>query len=415
MSGMRILVATDQWYPDFAGGSARVAADSARALARRGHHVVVVAPEAEGKPRVERDGALLVRRVLPRTALPQTVSDVPAAALHAGRLRGAGFDVLVGHQSTTAVGLLAARLGVPLALVYHASALRESRYLRSRLGRSPGRFSARALEPLLSGLERRSVAGAARILVLSEYSESLVAGDHPEAAPRVRRVRGGVDLARFSPGDGTEAARSRLGIRPDGPLLLTVRRLEPRMGLEQLLHAVARLRATTGLSLAVAGIGSLESSLRALSARLGLDAHVRFLGRVSDRDLAAWYRAADLFALPTLAYEGFGVATAEALASGTPVVGTPVGATPELLGALDPRLLAGGTSADDLIDAIARALALAGPELSARCAEYARTRFAWDEAVVSWEAALAEAAAAAAGAAAATAVRAWPAREGAGA
>ena len=61
------------------------------------------------------------------------------------------------------------------------------------------------------------------------------------------------------------------------------------------------------------------------------------------------------------------MATIEALASGTPVVGTPVGATPELLAPLDARLLAPGTSAADLDDAIRAGLALLTPELRERC------------------------------------------------
>ena len=71
------------------------------------------------------------------------------------------------------------------------------------------------------------------------------------------------------------------------------------------------------------------------SAQLGLDKHVTFLGFVPDADLPRYYQAADVFVLPTRELEGFGLVTAEALACGTPVLGTPVGATPELLEPLD--------------------------------------------------------------------------------
>ena len=91
------------------------------------------------------------------------------------------------------------------------------------------------------------------------------------------------------------------------------------------------------------------------------------VGRVSDEELQEWHRAADLFVLPTVAYEGFGLVTAEALASGTPVVGTPVGATPELLVPLDARLVSRGTDAPALAEAMRTGLALATPELRERC------------------------------------------------
>ena len=109
----------------------------------------------------------------------------------------------------------------------------------------------------------------------------------------------------------------------------------------------------------------------------------------------AQFAAADLFVLPTLAYEGFGMATLEALACGTPVVGTPVGATPEILGPLDPRLLARGVEPDALRSAVAEALRRArDPLLRSRCRVYARAGYGWDTVVHGWAEALERVAAA---------------------
>jgi glycosyltransferase involved in cell wall biosynthesis len=83
--------------------------------------------------------------------------------------------------------------------------------------------------------------------------------------------------------------------------------------------------------------------------------------------------------------------TVEALASGTPVVGTSAGATPELLGPLDPRLLARGSGAAALAPAIREALAVIDDEFRARCRDYALARFAWDRVIAGWEDALEEA------------------------
>ena len=389
---MRILVATDQWFPDFRGGSARVATETARKLAERGHALTVLAPTTEGRPVETDEEGVRVLRVLARGFLPNTFSDVLQTRRHARRLRRSHFDLSLAHQSTGAAGLLAAGLTAPMAVVYHASAPRELRFRRSRLTRGPRRLGAYALEPPLVLFERAMVSHASRLLVLSEFSRSLLEQDHPEAAARALRVSGGVDTAAFSPGDGADAARERLGVPRDVPLLLTVRRLEARMGLEQLLHAVARVLRSRDVTVAVVGGGTRETALRRLSAALALDRNVRFLGKVTDEELRDWYRAADLFVLPTVAYEGFGMVTAEALASGTPVVGTPVGATPELLGPLDPRLLAAAAEPEALAAAIAEVLEIAGPALRRRCREYACERFAWENAIRTWEDALRQAA-----------------------
>jgi glycosyltransferase involved in cell wall biosynthesis len=390
---VRILVVTDQWFPDLKGGVARVAAETAERLAARGHRVTVLAPRVNGSADVTTDGSLTVRRTLRRTRLPRTVSDVIATAGEARRLPERP-DLAVAHCSTTAAGLLAAGVEAPLAYVYHSSAVRELRDVRTRLTSPVARLKTYPLTPPLALYERWALDAAARVVLLSDFSRSLVAADHPRSLPRVRRVPGGVDVDSFSPGQGQQAAREALGLVPTGPLLVSVRRLEPRMGLDRLLRAVSLLAERGPIELALIGGGSLEGELRRLAASLGLEERVRFAGRVPDEQLREWYRAADLFVLPTVAYEGFGMVTAEALATGTPVVGTPVGATPELLEALDPRLVSRGTEPGDLADAVAAALAVAGPGFRRRCREYAVERFSWDSAIPAWEAAFAEAAAA---------------------
>jgi glycosyltransferase involved in cell wall biosynthesis len=383
---MRILVSTGQWFPETTGGSARVATDTALALAGRGHEVTVIAPRS-ARPAVEELAEnLTIRRSLPRTRFPITLTDVVSTARAVRGLRG--YDVALVHQSTGAAGLIAAGFEAPISLVFHASALRELQFLRTRLGGAK-RLGTYGLAPFLSWFERLSLERATSILVLSEFSRALIEADHPGVSSRITHVSGGVDVDRFTPGDGPLPARDRLGIRRDGPLLVTARRLEPRMGLEQLLESVHRVRSDgVDLRLAVIGSGSLAPRLQALAAELGLGDVVDLRGRVPDAELADWYRAADLFVLPTIAYEGFGMVTVEALASGVPVVGTAVGATPELLEPLDRRLIAQTPDAAGLAEAIRTALGIAGPELRTACREYACAEFAWPRVMDAWEQAL---------------------------
>ena len=384
---MRILVAGGTWYPE-RNGVSRVASEVGRKLAECGHEVTALVPRQNDLPTEERDGLLTVHRVIERGFLPVTMKDIFQTSRHARSL--GDFDVLLAHGSAAAVGLSRARLPAPMVLAYYASLPRELRYMRRRLPWKRERFVAYLNEPMTVWVDRVALRRCARILILSEFTRSLLKADHPDCGPKIREVSGGVETHSFSPADGMSAARSRLGLDPRERLLVTVRRAEPRMGLEQLLHAIRML--PEEIKLAVVGGGLLTSELRRLSSELGVDGRVRFTGRVAEEKLPDWYRAADLFVLPTVAYEGFGMVTVEALASGTPVVGTPAGATPELLTPLDPRFVARGSDPDSLAVAIREALAFINDDVRTRCRKYALARFDWKLVTHKWEDALAEAA-----------------------
>lgn len=389
---MRILMATDQWYADLKGGIARVASDMAFGLAAAGHEVEVIAPAHPGAPATERHPeGVVVHRVLPRSRIPVILGD-PVHTRNAARSLGGRFDVVVGHTCTTSAGLISARLGAPLVYVFHADVAREIAYLREAdpAAVGPGAVS-HVSERYLRALDRWSLRRSKAIIVLSEFSRGLLHDLAPDVARGAILVPGGVDTSVFQPAERA-AARDALGIAPDTRLLFTVRRLVTRMGLENLVDAVASLGASPQLELRIAGDGPLRSSLAARCERLGVSDRVRLLGRVSEPDLLLLYRAADLFVLPTTAYEGFGLVTAEALACGTPVVGTPVGATPELLEPLEPALLARSAEPGDLADAIRGALEIVTPELRAASRAHAVERYSLDSVVPQWQAVIAKAA-----------------------
>jgi glycosyltransferase involved in cell wall biosynthesis len=388
-SSLRVLIASDQWFPDVRGGVARLATESAARLAALGHDVTALVPGREdGETEWHEDGVRVVG-ALRRTPVPQTLTD-PRDTARAVSVLDDDFDVALAHGSTTSAGLLWGGIAAPLVTLFHASAPLEQRVLHERLDFGRERVAAYALRPILELLERRSLVGSAQVLVLSDFSRRLVADRHPHVLARTSNVPGAVDTDAFTP-HGREEARRRLGIPEREQLVLTVRRLVPRMGLEELIDAAALLD-VPGLRVAIGGAGPNASELDARRVANGNADRISLLGRIPDEDLVDWYRAADLVVVPTVAYEGFGLVTAEALACGTPVVGTPVGATPELLEPLDPRLVASSVEPAALAEAIALGLTLATPALRERCRAYAVERFSWRSAIRRWEAHLAAAA-----------------------
>jgi glycosyltransferase involved in cell wall biosynthesis len=234
-------------------------------------------------------------------------------------------------------------------------------------------------------LERGALQRADAVLVLSQYSRSLIGEDHPSALSKVTVAGGGIDTEVFRPATDRVALRAGLGLSDDDLVLLTVRRLVARTGVGHLVDAFATIHAREPrTSLVVIGDGEDRTKLEARVHELGLRDSVRFLGRIEDEAVIRWYQASDLFVLPTIAYEGFGMSTAEALACGTPVVGTPVGATRELLAPLSPSLISASPAANDLAETVISQLpTLSGPRRS-EAREYAAGQLSASAMVTRW-------------------------------
>jgi glycosyltransferase involved in cell wall biosynthesis len=153
---------------------------------------------------------------------------------------------------------------------------------------------------------------------------------HHDCAPAKRSViENGVDVTLFRPDPEARAAvRGALGIGPAAWVIGTVGRLAPEKDQALLLRAAAPLLAGERMLL-LAGDGPERTRLQALAADLGVAARVRLLG--ARADVPRLLAALDVFAL-TSRMEGLPLALLEAMATALPVVATPVGAIPAVLG-----------------------------------------------------------------------------------
>lgn len=170
---------------------------------------------------------------------------------------------------------------------------------------------------------------AAIIAGSEEIKRDVVRYDHvPESLVEV--IPNSVDLSRSHSALSREQARERLDI-PDSAIVLgTVGRLEEQKGQRYLIEALALLRAQgVNALLLLVGEGREGAALKALTASLGLEQQVMFLG--TRDDLGDLFRAMDLFVMPSL-WEGLSLAMLSAMAAGLPVVATSVGGVPQVLG-----------------------------------------------------------------------------------
>ena len=208
-------------------------------------------------------------------------------------------------------------------------------------------------EKLVATLE-----GADRIIAVSQSLADL-ADELTGRDLGVRVIGNAVDRSRFSAGDRA-AARARLGLESEGPVLLTVGGLVPRKGVHRVLEVLpAIVEEHPGLRYLVAGGGGVEGDSGAMVREQidnsGLAAQVELLGAVPHAELADYYRAADLFVLAT-SNEGWANAIQEALACGCPVVTTDVGGNREVVGADAHGIVVPFGDPDALRDALRAAL-----------------------------------------------------------
>jgi len=149
-------------------------------------------------------------------------------------------------------------------------------------------------------------------------------------------VYNAVETDFFNPGVDGKAIREKHELG-DRPIVLFVGGLEPRKGLEYLLMAIALVqKKIPEVQLIVVGKGAFTSHpgektfFNVLIKRLDLEDNVEFVYNIKDVELAKYYAACDVFALPSR-MEGWGLSLMEAMATGKPVVSTNVGGIPELV------------------------------------------------------------------------------------
>lgn len=390
---MNILALTSS-YPRYEGDPTAPFIESiVRGIAARGHTVHLVLPATRDWDRpAQEDGVHyhLYRYSPLRTWTPWGFSEslqagvrikrplyalapaVLASALHACRklLARECFDLAHAHWVVPngPIGALAVRRPrLPLVVSLHGSDVSVSE--RSK---AIGRATRWAFD------HASAVTAPSEDLLLR--SRALGATGALEAIPY------GADVAALAPDpDTARAVRERLALGADEIVVAGIGRFVHWKGFDYLIDAFAKARTSVPeLRLVLVGDGDLRDDLRARAATLGVADSVTFAGMVGREEIAAYFAATDIVAVPSVHFDGYvdglpNVAL-EAMASGTPVVATRVGGLPQLVRPGENGLLVEEKNSAQLADGL---VALASnPELRARLGENARAEIRDER---SWE------------------------------
>ena len=354
---MKVLCVIDRLCTP--GGAERQLVTLARALTARGHECTIAAlfPGSD------------LAKDLPRWGIGFHELNVPfrrdfagAAARVAKLIRRGGYDVVQAHLLTSCIASGLSRMlaaGPPRVVVLHNLdyEIHPARTLRQKALRQLHRL---ALLRLMDGVV--AVSGS-----VAGHYQSEMGIRHITAIPNSIELGGAPETFLA----GREKLRRELGAGEGTVLLAYSARMVKQKGHLLLLRTLETLRAK-GIAPKVVLIGSgpLEPQIRAAIKGAGLEDQVIMTGNLPYAEALRHTAAADLFVSPS-SQEGFGLAIAEAMALGVPVVAVAVGSVPEVVEDGVSGLLVPPDGPEVLADAVARVLTddklmlqfrMAGPE-----------------------------------------------------
>jgi glycosyltransferase involved in cell wall biosynthesis len=355
----------NRWFPEEPGGLERYHYDLVRHLPAAGFDVMslavarsadVLGPGTEMNAYASPNSFITHRLSALRHAVRECIATRPVSLV-------ACHYPLYGFPICDLMGML------PTVFHFHGPWAAEGKIEGNSL---PAWVSKRCIEQMLY----RRPAG---FVVLSAAFRDILCQTYGVSAERVFVIPGGVDVRRFDVPGNRQSARLAFGWEIDRPIAVTLRRLNRRMGIENLIDAMQKVVvAVPRALLVIGGSGPLRAAFEQRIDQRGLRDHVRLLGRIPDDQLPLFYRGADVSVVPSVALEGFGLAAAESLACGTPVLVTPVGGLPEVVADLSPDLVLAGKEPEAIADGLIGLFSgeLRGPSQAA-CADYVRERFDW--------------------------------------
>jgi glycosyltransferase involved in cell wall biosynthesis len=266
-----------------------------------------------------------------RLGIPYSIPTVPSYPTFTKEIKKAKIIHAHGHPYLTSLlaGKLAKFYGKPFILTQHNTYIQYNNIFDQ----------VELVNDLSVGSQNLSTAD--KIVTISNATKDYVIrlGAKPS---KIKVIYNGVDLARFRFIKGKrEEMRRKLGIPKDATVVLTVRRLVYKNGVDTLLNcANIAVKKNPNIVFLVVGKGPDLEKVKLQASMLGIAANFKLAGFVSDPDLPSYYNAADLFVLPSKSGEGLPLVALEAMACGLPVVATNVGGISEIpvmeFGALVP-------------------------------------------------------------------------------
>ena len=321
----RLCIVTHTFLPHV-GGIERVVYEQSKRLLQRNYEPIVVTNRIETPKNYVVDGINVQcyesLNTGFRLGIPYSIPTVTSLETFLKAVKSSKIVHAHGHPYLTSLiaAKLAKRYSKPFVLTQHNTFI-EYDSIFDNIER---------LNDLAVGKE--TLKEADKIIAVSNATKDYVLslGAKPE---KVKVLHNGVDLVRFRPLAGKrEEMRRKLGISQNSIVVLTVRRLVYKNGIDTLIESAnIAVKKNPKIVFLVVGKGPDLNKVQMKINQLGIENNFRFTGFVKDEDLPFYYNAADFFVLPSKSGEGLPLVALEAMACGLPVIATDVGGISEIL------------------------------------------------------------------------------------
>ena len=321
----RLCIVTHTFLPHV-GGIERVVYEQSKRLLQRNYEPIVVTNRIETPKNYVVDGINVQcyesLNTGFRLGIPYSIPTITSLETFLKAVKSSKIVHAHGHPYLTSLiaAKLAKRYSKPFVLTQHNTFI-EYDSIFDNIER---------LNDLAVGKE--TLKEADKIIAVSNATKNYVLslGAKPE---KVKVLHNGVDLVRFRPLAGKrEEMRRKLGISQNSTVVLTVRRLVYKNGIDTLIESAnIAVKKNTKIIFLVVGKGPDLNNVQMKINQLGIENNFRLTGFVKDEDLPLYYNAADFFVLPSKSGEGLPLVALEAMACGLPVIATNVGGISEIL------------------------------------------------------------------------------------
>lgn len=321
----RLCFVTNEYLP-LAGGIQKVVYAQNKILLRRNYEPFVVTNRIQAPKSYFFDGVKVEcyesLQTGFRVGIPYGIPSTTSLRVFLKAVKSSDIVHAHGHPylASLIMGKLAKRYHKPFILTQHNTFIRYDNLFDK----------VEQLNDVVVGKE--TLKDADKIIAVSNATKDYIVGLGADAG-KIRVIHNGVDLARFRPlNDERAEMRGKLGIPKNAVVVITVRRLVYKNGIDTLIDAAdIAVKKNPNIIFLVVGKGPSQSSAQARIRQLGIEGNFKLAGFVSDEDLPFYYNTGDFSVVPSKSGEGLPLVALEAMACGLPVVATDVGGIGEIL------------------------------------------------------------------------------------